>query len=295
MLARCRPFPPIVRLNTFQYAARRELSLAYTLHEPPKNTSGHHERPIIIMHGLFGSKQNNRSISKALARDLGVPIYAIDLRNHGDSPHDPEHTYTAMADDVEQFIDEHKLSSATLIGHSMGAKVAMVVALRNPEKVASLVPVDNAPVDAVLKSDFHKYVRGMRKVLEAKVTKQSEADEILKEVEESVPIRQFLLTNLTRDPEKKQLVFRIPLKTLGDALDNMGDFPYKDPHNARYKGRTLVIRGSKSHYVADDVLPLIGEFFPAFRVVDIDSGHWVISEKPEAFKQAVVEFLQSRD
>lgn len=282
-------------MTNFRPISVRNLSLAYTLHEPPKDRFDGNGRPIVIMHGLFGSKQNNRSISRALARDLGVPVYAIDLRNHGQSPHHPEHTYNAMADDVEEFIHEHELSAATLIGHSMGAKVAMVVALRAPEKVANLIPVDNAPVDAMLKSDFHKYVRGMRKVLDMHVAKQSEADGILKEVEESVAIRQFLLTNLTRDSDSQKLVFRIPLKTLGDALDNMGDFPYKDPHDARYKGRTLVIRGSKSHYVADDVLPLIGEFFPAFQVVDIDSGHWVISEKPEAFKEAVVGFLQSKD
>ena len=177
----------------------------------------------------------------------------------------------------------------------MGAKVAMTTALRAPAKVANLVPVDNAPVDALLKSDFHKYVQGMRKILDAKITKQSEADIILEEYEESVAIRQFLLTNLTRDPETQKLVFRIPLRTLGNALDRMGDFPFKDPHLHRYKGRTLFIRGTKSHYVADDILPLIGEFFPAFQLADIESGHWVISEQPEAFRKAVVEFLLDKD
>jgi len=224
-----------------------------------------------------------------------VPVYAIDLRNHGSSPHAPEHNYDVMADDVEEFLDEHKLDSATLIGHSMGAKVAMVAALRAPAKVANLIPVDNAPVDALLKSDFHKYIRGMRRILDANVSKQSEADEILKEYEEAVPIRQFLLTNLTKDPKTQKLICRVPLKTLSNALDNMGDFPIKYPERFRYKGRTLIVRGTKSHYVADDVLPLIGDFFPAFQLVDIESGHWVISEQPEAFRKAVVEFLQNKD
>ena len=75
----------------------------------------------------------------------------------------------------------------------------------------------------------------------------------------------------------------------------MGDFPFKDPDEARYDGPTLVIRGTKSHYVADDVLPLIGRFFPRFELRDIESGHWVISEKPEAFRQAVVDFLQGEE
>ena len=80
------------------------------------------------------------------------------------------------------------------------------------------------------------------------------------------------------------------MKTLASNLDNMGDFPYKDPDTCRYEGSTLIIRGTKSHYVADDVLPVIGRFFPRFVVKDIDCGHWVISEKPEEFRQGEASF-----
>ena len=107
-----------------------------------------------------------------------------DLRNHGDSPHDSRHDYEALGDDIESFISEHGLKDTTLIGHSMGAKACMVVALRSPSLVANLIPIDNAPVDAALKSDFGKYVKGMQKIEQAKVTKQSEADAILTEYEE---------------------------------------------------------------------------------------------------------------
>lgn len=103
---------------------------------------------------------------------------------------------------------------------------------------------------------------------------------------QALPIRQFLLTNLVRSDDG-HLRFRIPVKTLSTHLDNMGDFPFKDPDENRYDGPTLIIRGTKSHYVADDVLPLIGRFFPRFELRDIDSGHWVISEKPEAFRQGM--------
>lgn len=78
---------------------------------------------------------------------------------------------------------------------------------------------------------------------------------------------------------------RIPIKTLAASLDYMGDFPFRDPDEARYDGPTLFIRGTRSHYVADDVLPLIGRFFPRFEIKDVDCGHWVISEKPEAFRK----------
>ncbi|KAM0794299.1 Alpha/Beta hydrolase protein [Usnea florida] len=272
---------------------KRELSLAYKLHEPEEPEPGH--ASLIVLHGLFGSKQNNRSISKALARDLKAPVYALDLRNHGESPHDPVHDYPSMASDVEHFIRQHDLRLPILIGHSMGAKVAMTVALRSPRLLGALIPVDNAPIDANLKSDFHKYVRGMRDIEKAQVEKQAEADDILKKYEEAQPIRQFLLTNLVRSSFGDHLRLRIPLKTIALSLDKMGDFPFKDPDEAHYDGQTLIVRGTKSRYVADDVLPLVGRFFPTFKLIDIDSGHWVISEKPEAFRRAVVDFLRESE
>lgn len=101
--------------------------------------------------------------------------------------------------------------------------------------------------------------------------------------------------NLFPSPDRHHLQFRIPIKILAASLDYMGGFPFKDPDEARYDGPTLFIRGTKSHYVADDVLPLIGRFFPRFELRDIESGHWVISEKPDAFRQAVVDFLQEKE
>lgn len=163
----------------------------------------------------------------------------------------------------------------------------MAVALRGRVSIASLIPVDNAPVDAALKSDFGKYVQGMRKIADANVQKQSEADAILAEFESHVGVRQFLLTNLARGKDGIQK-FRIPVKYLANALDNMADFPFKDPEEARWEGPTLFIRGTKSHYVADETLPIIGRFFPRFEIADVDSGHWVISEKPQEFRDGML-------
>ncbi|TVY58658.1 Abhydrolase domain-containing protein [Lachnellula cervina] len=285
------------------YSTAPRISLAYDLHEPSKPSSNA-PRPIIFMHGLFGSKKNNRSISKALARDLGRPVYAVDLRNHGDSPHNPTHDYMAMADDVAGFIEEHQLKNTTLIGHSMGAKTAMTLALKAPDIIDNIVSVDNAPLDAALLSNFGKYIQGMRQIEDAGVTRQAEADKILKNYEEastpisrclSLPIRQFLLGNLHRPPGEKIQKFKVPLKILGSALDNLGDFPFKDPGEVRFEKPALFVRGTQSHYVPDEALPIIGQFFPRFVLADIDAGHWVISEKPEEFRQAVVEFLRPQE
>ncbi|KAK6379923.1 hypothetical protein LTS17_005997 [Exophiala oligosperma] len=298
-------YAPISR-RLFSTTKRRcdVVDLAFHRHDAPDaSTKG---PPIVLMHGLFGSQRNNRTMTK----DLSRPVYTLDLRNHGDSPHNPVHDYTSMAVDVEHFLSKQSITRPTLIGHSMGAKVAMTMALRRPTEYSALVPVDNAPVDAALKSDFHTYVRAMHEI-EAHhppVTKQSEADKILAKYEPNVAIRQFLLTNLVKKPaggaehhthhkgehrhaQKTELGFRIPLHTLAKALPAMADFPFKDPDEARYEGPTLVVRGTKSHYVADDTLPLIGRFFPKFELLDCDCGHWVMSEKFEEFRTGVVEWI----
>ncbi|EFX01046.1 alpha beta hydrolase fold family [Grosmannia clavigera kw1407] len=273
------------------------VKLSYDLHSPAKPVTNQHVQPIIFLHGLFGSKKNNRSISRALARDLGRYVYAPDARNHGDSPHNPRHDYNAMADDLENFIHEHKLKDVTLIGHSMGAKTAMTLALRRPELLRDVIPVDNAPIDAGLVSYFGTYTRAMKEIDRAGVSRHSDADKILEAYEPSLPVRQFLLGNLHRVHVNGHNVlrFRVPIDILGKALDNMGDFPFQDPQTARFEKPALFVRGSHSKYVPDEVLPVIGQFFPLFQLVDVDAGHWLISEQPEQFRQAVVQFLAPKD
>lgn len=215
-----------------------------------------------------------------------------------------------MAGDVESFIKAHSLPPPILIGHSMGAKVAMTMALRNPKSYSALIPVDNAPVDAALKSDFGKYVAAMKEIEDARprIVKMSEADRILARYEGDMGIRQFLLTNLVKTPVQSdndegadgsgsgkastELRFRIPINTLAKALDAMADFPFRNPEDARYEGPTLMVRGTKSHYVPDETLPVIGRFFPRFEVLDCVCGHWVMSEDFEGFKKGVVEWVR---
>jgi len=185
----------------------------------------------------------------------------------------------------------------------------MTVALRSPELVSALIPVDNSPIKAPLRSDFAKYIRGMQAVEAAKVEKQSEADEILKEYEEvspktpkrqnitqkpnnptqSLPIRQFLLTNAIRSGDHDpKIVFRNPLSTLAASLDAMGDFPYRaEADDVTYDGPTLFVRGTRSPYVPDESVPAIKKFFPRARIEDVEAGHWLISENPEAFRRGM--------
>ncbi|KZM19151.1 hypothetical protein ST47_g9704 [Ascochyta rabiei] len=279
--------------RSFHASSRlRVVDLAYKLHDNNGKAKGD---PIVMIHGLFGSKRNNQSVANVFARHLSRPVYAIDTRNHGDSPHHKTHNYIALAEDVEAFLQKHNLKNSTLIGHSMGAKTVMAMALRNPSCCANIIPIDNAPVDAALSSDFPKYAEGMKKVAEGAPKSQKAADQLMQPYAPALPVRQFLLSNLVRPAPGEPMQWRIPIQVLGKSLDNMADFPFTDPDQHCFSKRALFIRGTKSRYVTDEALPVIGRFFPRFELVDLDCGHWVISEKPDEFIKAVVDFLSEEE
>ncbi|KAI2643465.1 alpha beta hydrolase fold family [Xylaria nigripes] len=285
------------RASYSSIAPGERVPLAFDHHTPPPQSTRHRQdAPIIFMHGLFGSKKNNRSVSKVLARDLKRHVYTLDLRNHGESPHVPRHDYMAMADDVAGFISEHGLKEPTLIGHSMGAKTAMALALDQPSLISDIVAVDNAPVSTILSRNFAKYIQGMRQIEAADITRRSDADSMLSTYESDLAVRQFLLGNLHRttsdETEGKEVIkFQIPIDILGKNLDNMGEFPFHNPDEHRFEKPALFVRGTRSKYIPDEIIPTIGRFFPRFSLADIDAGHWVISEKPAEFLRVVIEFL----
>jgi pimeloyl-ACP methyl ester carboxylesterase len=124
--------------------------------------------------------------------------------------------------------------------------------------------------------------------------KNTTTRKVLTETQQSLTIRQFLLGNLHRpegsSPSSVQK-FRVPLSILSKSLDYLGDFPFKSPEEVRFNKPALFIRGTRSKYVPDEVIPIIGQFFPCFGLVDVEAGHWLISENPEAFRQGMILFL----
>ncbi|ODV98263.1 hypothetical protein PACTADRAFT_48057 [Pachysolen tannophilus NRRL Y-2460] len=268
-------------------------------HPKPKN------QPIVFLHGLFGNKLNNRAVSKQLARLLNRDVYCLDLRNHGDSPHINRHDYPALAADVEQFCITKKLEKPILIGHSMGAKTAMACVLRRPKAFSALISVDNAPIDntggSTGFSKFGFYVRELMKITKQTnpvVKNLKDVDQILSTVEDKLPVRQFLASNLKRvsSPKEGEPIFysKVPLDIIGRNLDNISDFPF-DSEVVRWSGPALFIRGEYSPYVADDVLDKVGRFFPRFETRDVKAAHWLISENPKAFVEVVVDWIQRID
>ncbi|KAJ2784830.1 hypothetical protein H4R18_000864 [Coemansia javaensis] len=250
--------------------------------------------PLVILHGLFGSKQNWRAISKQLARTLGRDAYSVDQRNHGDSPHQAPHTYAAMSADLVRFIEDHGLGSAVLIGHSMGGKVVMRTALERPDLVAQLVVDDMVPMDCGLCHNFAAYVRKLQEIDSGSVTSQKEADRRLAEVEPDVSVRQFLLTNMKKAKDATGAYrARIPLQLLGDSLD--GVMAWDDLPGREYAGPTLFIGGRRSPYVKPPAHPAMRRYFPNCEIAELDTGHWVHAEMPVEFMSLVEAFVSKSE
>ncbi|CAK7904284.1 probable alcohol acetyltransferase [[Candida] anglica] len=277
------------------------VDLSYDKHSPTKGAGDSDKSPVIIAHGLFGSKTNTRTVAKQLADKLSRDIFCIDLRNFGQSPHMNRLDYPSLASDVEEFVKKQNfVNKPILVGHSMGAKTVLAVALRSPELPKMVVSVDNAPVDARSASGsvFSRYIRQLRIATEQfKYTNIKDVDAKLAEVEPNVVVRQFLLTNMNRGKKDEPVTSKIPLDIIGKAIDagNIASWPYDSNLNRWSKGPALFIRGTESTYVPDDVLPEIGKYFPDFEVRDVECGHWVISEKPTEFIDILSEFIERKE
>jgi pimeloyl-ACP methyl ester carboxylesterase len=238
--------------------------------------------PLVIAHGLFGSARNWGVVARRLAEDRQV--IAVDLRNHGDSPWFAAHSYPAMAADLAEVIAAQG-GRADLLGHSMGGKAAMVLALTEPARVGRLIVADIAPV-AYGHSQM-EYVRAMQAVDLTRVTRRSEADPLLAASVADPALRAFLLQSL--GVEHGRAAWKLNLDVLADQMPVIMGFPEVA---GRFEGPALFVTGERSDYVRDAHWPPIVEHFPAAqRVVIPDAGHWVHAEAPREFAAAVAGFL----
>ncbi|KAG2017614.1 hypothetical protein CC2G_007113 [Coprinopsis cinerea AmutBmut pab1-1] len=219
-------------------------------------------------------------------------------------------TYQTMAEDVRHFLETHGLNNVSLLGHSMGAKVAMSIALslaeKNPkdETISRLIVADMAPVKAELSIRLSQYISAMQDVnaMPAGMIKSlPDADRILAHFEQNPAVRQFLLTNLLLPSHSRtshtheKAKFALPLSILQDALPDLAEFPYdhKEATHPTFDRPTLVISGTHSEYRILDHTKAFKTFFPRAKLESLDAGHWVHAERPNEFKKLVVDFIKS--
>lgn len=246
-----------------------------------------HGPPLVLLHGLFGSNENFGAVGRALADRY--TIYALDLRNHGRSPHGRAMDYATLAGDVRDTMDAHGLASAHLLGHSLGGKTAMELALSNPERVRRLVVVDIAPVAYPPRHGAE--LEAMHGLDPATVASRREADDRLADAVPDPAVRQFLLKNLVRSGAS--FAWRLPLETIVEQYPQIAAAP---PSPGRYDGPTLFVRGGESDYLPDDAERVIRQRFPAARIETLaGAGHWVHVEAPERFVELVRGFLDEEN
>lgn len=272
-----------IKLHTVQFKGRKS----------PKNHT-----PILFLHGMFGSSQNYRSVGRTLSDQLETPVYAMDLRCHGSSPHVNPMNYTEMTNDVIHTVRQNGWDGCHIIGHSMGAKVAMLAALEEPELVKKLVVIDNAPVKSELHESFHRELVGLCHLDTNpelhKYTNISHlykaADKLLLKFEPSSMVRAFLLGNLRI--EKHHSIFRVPVLNFlkDDVIKEMGNWPVIDK---TFNGPTLVMRANRSTFISENNLKNeFPQYFSDIKVEEFDAGHWLVSDNPKQFIESVSKFLQ---
>ena len=241
--------------------------------------------PIVILHGLFGAGDNWSSVAKELT-GLGT-VLAPDLPNHGASPHTDRFGYRDVARDVAGFLEELELERCVLLGHSMGGKIAMSLALQRPELVEALIVADISPKE--YKPRHQEEFEAMEEVRRAGAKNRREADRVMAERIESRAIRAFLLKNY-RETADGRYDWRFNLDGVREHYREISAWP---EHHGAYEGPVLFVRGGRSPYVAPEDLELARSYFPRVELRTIeDAGHWLHAERRETFLDEVRRFLE---
>lgn len=240
---------------------------------------------IIILHGLFGMSDNWHFISQQLSAEYQLVV--PDQRNHGSSPHSDEMSYTLMADDIKELLDELGWEKAHIIGHSMGGKVAMNFALQYPGKTEKLLVADIAP---------KQYHRGHDDIFDALFSIDLESFETRGQIDQYLQpklpdfgTRQFILKNLGRN-EQGKFYWKMNVQGIYDNYDKIISAAL--PEGRQYAGETLFIKGDRSRYIKEGDETLIRQFFPRAEIHTIhNSGHWVHAENPAQVIEEIKNFI----
>jgi pimeloyl-ACP methyl ester carboxylesterase len=240
-------------------------------------------KPLIILHGLFGSLDNWVTLAKQFATQYEV--FLVDQRNHGRSPHSADFNYSLMADDLKEFIETHQIQNPMLLGHSMGGKAVMQFAVKYPSSFDKMIVVDISP--RAYPVHHYQIFEGLNSLNLAEFKSRTEADQALAKHIEGFGVRQFLLKNMYRTKEKT-FAWRMNLPVLEKTIELIAEeITYQDP----ILNPVLFVRGTKSFYLGEEDAILTKQLFPNSTMVNIDAGHWIHAEKPQELLKEITGFL----
>jgi len=237
---------------------------------------------LIILHGLLGMLDNWHTLATKFGETMQV--WTIDQRNHGKSPHVADMNYALMAEDLKEFMTQHSIPSAHVLGHSMGGKTAMQFSFLYPELIEKLIVVDIAP--RAYDPSHDTIIDSLKKVDFSKVKKRSDADEQLAILVPDFSVRQFLLKNLAREGDTFK--WKMNLKAIEEHYPEISA---GITAKGKFDKPTLFLCASDTKYVTDDDKVEILQKFPAAQFVFMQSGHWIHAEAPDQFYEATINFL----
>jgi len=242
--------------------------------------------PVVILHGLLGLSDNWVTFGRQLASDFEV--FIPDLRNHGQSPHDPVFNFTVLVEDLHELIEDQGLKKVNLIGHSLGGKTAMFFALEYPDLLDKLVVVDIALRKYSPNLEHQMLIDAMMEVDFSSAHSRSDVDRQFEQNVHSLKLRQFLLKNIYWK-DKETLGWRVNLPVLKESLPRMLEGITTDK---KFLNPVLLVRGGLSDYVTDADLPAMVKQFPRTSVKTLaNASHWVHADAPGEFYSLVHEFL----
>jgi esterase len=242
---------------------------------------------LIVLHGFLGSLDNWHTLATEWGNN-GLHVYSLDMRNHGKSPHTEEHTLQLMVDDVNDFMFQHHIDEAAVLGHSMGGKVAMLFALQYPSICTRLIVADMAP--RAYKPGHDDVFDAIFQVSLDKINTRKEAEEAMKPFLGDFGTRQFILKSLERTAEG-QYDWKFNLKTL---FQDYNEIIKEIDIKTTYDNPSLFIKGEVSGYIKTEDQVRILELFPAARFETVAAaGHWIHADQPAVFSKLVYDFVNS--
>lgn len=305
-------------LNTFPSIPRANVvSMMFDLHLPQRSTIGklhyHCQEPVVFLHGVFGSKSLYRNDLQQLADILQTSIYAVDIRNHGNTENGLPFDYETLSNDLEYFIDSHALKKPSLIGYSLGAKIGMLTILKKPYKYSSAVFIDNAPLKQPklipFLTAFSKSLNTL--VIDSNISKH-DADWIHKAttwIQKEVPsknIADYLVKNVSNkdsmikswynSPTKGSLYAKIPIHSLAEEFNKeVPMWPENLVAGIKTDIPVCFIKASDSGFIEEEGVQAIKKYFTNFTIKEIKGTHLITFERPQEYINTVVNWFKAKN